>query len=424
MISLIQTLEVNLTETYDLLQQMKELATKASNEEINVDELQEIQNEINQLNSEINHIANNSGFNAISLFDVNTPTTTSYISSSICPIQSGVDMSNVVLNMKDRRLSGELVKHLKGDITTTMGLMSGTYLSIFITSGGRAIISGRMITQNPYREYNINSYELTLMIDNITGDVSFTGYGLEITMPLNSYLNITNDSYYSQRDLYIYINNWLDNVNPHSGISTNDAISCWCSYYYQGYSGAPIKDLKITGVDNLTSIFISGVMGSTYIPYFSGISGISELLLIYTLSDGTQVNDNIRVLSGDYGIYSYSGIGGLNINFNTYWYHSGNCPFTVNLSGIQQLVEAGGVKKYKSVHNPINFVNTGYSLTSSDIDSLQVAQNSITPINLLDDELGLGYMSITNLISIIDNKIDEISHQKEIVHNIYNCFNN
>ncbi|WP_058306690.1 flagellin N-terminal helical domain-containing protein [Gracilibacillus massiliensis] len=62
-ISMIQTAEGALSETHNILQRMRELATQASND-TNVDvDREEIQKEINQLTSEINRIGNTTEFN-------------------------------------------------------------------------------------------------------------------------------------------------------------------------------------------------------------------------------------------------------------------------------------------------------------------------------------------------------------------------
>ena len=66
-ISMIQTAEGGLSETHNILQRMRELATQASNDtNVGVDR-GEIQKEINQLSSEINRIGNTTEFNTQSL---------------------------------------------------------------------------------------------------------------------------------------------------------------------------------------------------------------------------------------------------------------------------------------------------------------------------------------------------------------------
>jgi flagellin len=62
-ISMIQTAEGALSETHDILQRMRELATQSSNDTNTSVDRDEIQKEINELTSEINRIGNNTEFN-------------------------------------------------------------------------------------------------------------------------------------------------------------------------------------------------------------------------------------------------------------------------------------------------------------------------------------------------------------------------
>ena len=62
-ISLIQTAEGALSETHAMLQRMRELAVQSNNGTNTNDDLQEIQKEFNQLNSEIDRIADKTEFN-------------------------------------------------------------------------------------------------------------------------------------------------------------------------------------------------------------------------------------------------------------------------------------------------------------------------------------------------------------------------
>ncbi len=68
-ISLIQTAEGALTETHSMLQRMRELVVQANNDTNNSDDLTAIQSEIDQLNDEINRIAEKTTFNTKELLD-------------------------------------------------------------------------------------------------------------------------------------------------------------------------------------------------------------------------------------------------------------------------------------------------------------------------------------------------------------------
>lgn len=66
-ISLIQTAEGALNETHQILQRMRELAVQAANDTNKAEDWQAIQQEINQLTSEVKRIGNTTEFNAKSL---------------------------------------------------------------------------------------------------------------------------------------------------------------------------------------------------------------------------------------------------------------------------------------------------------------------------------------------------------------------
>ncbi|MCF6138752.1 flagellin [Pseudalkalibacillus berkeleyi] len=68
-ISMIQTAEGALNETHSMLQRMRELAVQSNNGTNTSDDLAEIQKEINQLNTEVDRVANKTEFNTKTLLD-------------------------------------------------------------------------------------------------------------------------------------------------------------------------------------------------------------------------------------------------------------------------------------------------------------------------------------------------------------------
>ena len=76
-ISSVQTAEGALTEVHDMLQRMDELATKAANGTMSEDDRQNIQDEIDQLLTEIDRVAETTKFNEIYLLKGNAEGTTS-----------------------------------------------------------------------------------------------------------------------------------------------------------------------------------------------------------------------------------------------------------------------------------------------------------------------------------------------------------
>ena len=101
-ISAVQTAEGALNEVQDMLQRMNELAVKASNGTMSEDDRSYIQNEISQLETEINRVAETTKFNETYMLKGGNGTKTEY------------------LKAHDAGIEGELVKTGKGKATFTM----------------------------------------------------------------------------------------------------------------------------------------------------------------------------------------------------------------------------------------------------------------------------------------------------------------
>ena len=98
-ISAVQTAEGALTEVHDMLQRMDELATKAANGTMSADDRQNVQDEIDQLTTEIDRVSETTKFNEIYLLKGNTDKTS----------------SNRLISAKDAGLAGELAEVSKGN---------------------------------------------------------------------------------------------------------------------------------------------------------------------------------------------------------------------------------------------------------------------------------------------------------------------
>lgn len=83
-ISLIQTAEGGLNEIHSLLQRGRELSVQAANGTLTDDDRQSVQKEVDQINSEVNRIANSTEFNTIKLLNQET------ISSSAGAVADGL----------------------------------------------------------------------------------------------------------------------------------------------------------------------------------------------------------------------------------------------------------------------------------------------------------------------------------------------
>jgi len=115
-ISAVQTAEGALTEVHDMLQRMNELATKAANGTMSEDDRQNVQDEINQLTTEIDRVSTTTKFNETYLLNGADDTTTQKL---------------VALSFKDAGLSAYFTTDTnkaitsytravaKGDVSTT-----------------------------------------------------------------------------------------------------------------------------------------------------------------------------------------------------------------------------------------------------------------------------------------------------------------
>lgn len=121
-ISLISTAEGALNETHDILQRMRELATQAANDTNTAEDRGAIQEEITQLTTEIDRIANNTEFNTKGLLDG------SFTGSFQIGSNSGqkMDLSINAMTSNALGLNGgvELTKALDADAAK---LSEGTY---------------------------------------------------------------------------------------------------------------------------------------------------------------------------------------------------------------------------------------------------------------------------------------------------------
>ena len=111
-ISAVQTAEGALTEVHDMLQRMNELAVKASNGTMSSDDRQTVQDEVDQLLTEIDRVSETTKFNETYLLKGDTSDKT------------------VKLSAKDAGLDGKLVSGSAGATFTVKALKVGDTVSI------------------------------------------------------------------------------------------------------------------------------------------------------------------------------------------------------------------------------------------------------------------------------------------------------
>ena len=111
-ISAVQTAEGALTEVHDMLQRMNELAVKASNGTMSSDDRQTVQDEVDQLLTEIDRVAETTKFNETYL------------------LKGDTSKKEITLSAKDAGLAGKLVGNSTGATFSVAQLKVGDTVSI------------------------------------------------------------------------------------------------------------------------------------------------------------------------------------------------------------------------------------------------------------------------------------------------------
>ena len=111
-ISAVQTAEGALTEVHDMLQRMNELAVKASNGTMSSDDRQTVQDEVDQLLTEIDRVAETTKFNETYL------------------LKGDTSKKEITLSAKDAGLDGKLVGNATGATFSVAELKVGDTVSI------------------------------------------------------------------------------------------------------------------------------------------------------------------------------------------------------------------------------------------------------------------------------------------------------
>lgn len=135
-ISLIQTAEGAMNETHSILQRMRELATQSANGTNEQEDREALQQEMNQLTSEVNRIGNTTEFNKKSLLNGDISIGTGSVVKNASEAYTGTSLSNLQLGDKADIAAGKYetkvenlggqVTHDVGNVTLTGGASDGT----------------------------------------------------------------------------------------------------------------------------------------------------------------------------------------------------------------------------------------------------------------------------------------------------------
>ena len=165
-ISAVQTAEGALTEVHSMLQRMNELTVQASNGTNSESDREAIQNEISQLTTEIDRVAETTKFNETYLLKGNGKTTTNVISAKDAGIigsLTGVGTGTGVFKMDA----------LKFGSTITIG-SKGYTIGTTISDIREAITSGKFVSSKPGTGsiIQINGTEYTIAKDKTSVDTA------------------------------------------------------------------------------------------------------------------------------------------------------------------------------------------------------------------------------------------------------------
>lgn len=390
--SSVDDIENNLNQIKDALERMKEIAIKATDNHNEENDRIQMQNEINQLSYELNHVGDIPEFEETNLLAYNGQKT-----ACLCTVAPGVDMSSVTLNGKDSRLTGDLTELIDNYIYTKNGLEQGTDVTITLDTNGRVILSGYISEYSTGSQVYPKAYYMTSSVNEQDGNITFSGYGLSFTIPYQEYIEfLANGVAEKTKHVNIRIDNYYDRVYQFGRIPTDGYVN------YYG-SGTKLTNFVIRGADNLISFYMSGTTGSY-------TSGATALHVMYTLADGTKVDDN--VYNYNKNIKEYLGAGKIKITFDYYPYRNPyyDTPyFIINLPSIYRLTRAGGLKTYQKTSK---IVDIPYSYPYSAAEPALYS----TPQNLLDISnptvANEAVSTIDNAIEKVDKKLSEISNLK------------
>ncbi len=188
-ISLVQTAEGALTEVHDMLNRMVELATQSANGTYdNETDRFQLQKELNQLNSEINRIADSSNFNGIKLLDGSLSTkvnTDKLQSATVKAIKDGtpkttpskisfkLDLSGYTITNTGSTAHTVAIK-LNGGKSGAVDIINGQYSLAGSSSVGGAELAAKIVenlTANQFEDKDGNKYNV---VNNGDGTITFT----------------------------------------------------------------------------------------------------------------------------------------------------------------------------------------------------------------------------------------------------------
>ena len=197
-ISAVQTAEGALTEVHDMLQRLNELAVKASNGTMSVDDRQTVQDEVDQLLTEIDRVAETTKFNETYLLKGDTDTVTKRVQAHDAGLVGKLTQNTYTATFAmDRLKIGDTISI--GGTTYTIGSKSKDNIASSInpklTAGKQVNIDGVQYTvaSTTLKNANVNK--------NILTSTSITNMIKSATSSIGS-VTVDGTTYYLMKDEY------------------------------------------------------------------------------------------------------------------------------------------------------------------------------------------------------------------------------
>ena len=181
-ISSVQTAEGALTEVHDMLQRMNELANKASNGTNSVSDRQTIQDEIDQLLTEVDRVSETTKFNETYLLKGNTAGTSSEIKVNAHDagiagklVDKGGKTATFALEKAledgdEITIAGE--KYTIGNKAASSDVKFAKYNATSVTTGAKELKAGDTITYSPAATASVSDYKTATMVGKVKNDAA------------------------------------------------------------------------------------------------------------------------------------------------------------------------------------------------------------------------------------------------------------
>ena len=195
-ISAVQTAEGALTEVHSMLQRMNELAVQASNGTNSESDRKSIQDEIDQLTTEIDRVAETTKFNEAYLLKGNGKTTTLTVAAKDAGIEGslrGTGTGTATFIMDELKSAEQITIGSKG---YTIGTTLSEVTAKITGTSGKVTINGTEYSLGTADDETTNTYTAATL-------QKFVNEGAKVTVGNTSYVAATMDSGVSKNDASI-----------------------------------------------------------------------------------------------------------------------------------------------------------------------------------------------------------------------------